>query len=84
MTPDRSLRGDRIAMLVGAAFLVLAPLGAWPPETGFERALTGLTEAAVLMAVSLTVYEWRQGPRFRRPHRLGHPAGQEGSPPATG
>jgi hypothetical protein len=61
MTPDRSLRGHLIAMIVGAALLVLGQLGAWPPEVGFERALTGLTVAAVLIAVSLTVYEWRQG-----------------------
>ncbi|TDL38575.1 hypothetical protein [Kocuria rosea] len=65
MTPDRSLRGHLIAMLVGAAFLVLAQLGTWPPETGFERALTGLTIAAVLIAVSLTAYELRQGRRRR-------------------
>ncbi|MFI7744915.1 hypothetical protein [Kocuria rhizosphaericola] len=65
MTPDRSLRGHLIAMLVGAALLVLAQLGSWPPETGFERALAGLTVAAVLIAVSLTVYEWRQGRRRR-------------------
>ena len=61
MTPDRSQRGHRIAMLVGAAFLVPGQLGSWPPETGVERALTGLTVAVVLIAVSLSVYEWRQG-----------------------
>lgn len=38
MRPDRSLRGHLIAILIGAAFLVLAQLGTWPPETGFERA----------------------------------------------
>lgn len=61
MTPDRSLRGHLIAMLIGAALLVLGQFGSWPPETGLERALTGLTVAAALIAVSLTVYEWRQG-----------------------
>lgn len=65
MTPDRSLRGHLIAILIGAAFLVLAQLGTWPPETGFERALTGLTIAAVLIAVSLSFYEWLQGRRRR-------------------
>lgn len=34
MTPDWALRGHLIAMLVGAAFLALAQLGSWPPETG--------------------------------------------------
>ena len=61
MSQDKQLRGHLIAMLVGAAFLVLGQLGSWPPETGFERALTGLTVAVVLIAVSLTIYEWRQG-----------------------
>ena len=61
MSQDKQLRGHLIAMLVGAAFLVLGQLGSWPPETGFERALTGLTVAMVLIAVSLSVYEWRQG-----------------------
>lgn len=65
MTPDRSLRGHLVAMLVGAAFLVLGQLGTWPPESGSERALTGLTAAAALVAVPLTVYEWRQGRRCR-------------------
>jgi hypothetical protein len=60
------VRGHLIAMLVGAAFLVLAHPGTWPLETGFERALTGLTLAAVLVAVSLTGYEWRQGRRSRK------------------
>lgn len=40
MTPDRSLRGCLIAMLLGAALLVLGQVGSWPPETGFERALS--------------------------------------------
>ena len=61
MSQDRQLRGHLIAMLVGAAFLELGQLGSWPPETGFERALTGLAVAVVLIAVSLSVYEWRQG-----------------------
>lgn len=61
MGQDRQLRGYVIAMLVGAAFLVLGQFGAWPPETGLERALTGLTVAVVLIAVGLTIYEWRQG-----------------------
>jgi hypothetical protein len=61
MSQDKQLRGHLIAMLVGAAFLVLGQLGSWPPQTGFERALTGLTVAVVLIAVSLSVYEWRQG-----------------------
>ena len=61
MSQDKQLRGHLIAMLVGAAFLALAQLGTWPPETGLERALTGLTVAVVLIAVSLSVYEWRQG-----------------------
>lgn len=61
MSQDKQLRGYLIAMLVGAAFLVLGQLGSWPPETGLERALTGLTVAVVLIAVSLTIYEWRQG-----------------------
>ena len=61
MSHDKQLRGYLIAMLVGAAFLVLGQLGSWPPETGLERALTGLTVAVVLIAVSLTIYEWRQG-----------------------
>ncbi|MEX5270396.1 hypothetical protein [Kocuria sabuli] len=60
MGQDRQLRGYLIAMLVGAAFLVLGQFGSWPPETGFERALTGLTVAAVLIAVGLTIYEWLQ------------------------
>ena len=60
MTPERSLRGHLIAMLVGAALLVLGQLGSWPPETGFERAPTGFTVAAVLIAGSMTVYEWWQ------------------------
>lgn len=63
MTPDRSLRVYLIAMLVGAAFLALGQLDSRPPETGVERALTGLTVAVVLIAVSLSVYEWRQGRR---------------------
>lgn len=66
MGQDRQMRGYLIAMLVGAAFLVLAQFGSWPPETGFERALTGLTVAAVLIAVGLTIYEWRQGRRAPR------------------
>jgi hypothetical protein len=61
MSQDKQLRGHLIAMLVGAALLVLGQLGSWPPETGFERAMTGLTVAVVLIAVSLSVYEWRQG-----------------------
>ena len=61
MSQDKQLRRHLIAMLVGAAFLVLGQLGSWPPQTGFERALTGLTVAVVLIAVSLSVYEWRQG-----------------------
>lgn len=61
MTPDWALRGLLIAMFVGATPLVLVQLRAWPSETRFERALTGLTVAAVLIVVSLTVYEWRQG-----------------------
>jgi hypothetical protein len=65
MGQDRQLRGHLIAMLVGAAFPAIAQLGSWPPETGFERTLAGLTVAAVLIAVSLTVYEWRQG-RYSR------------------
>ncbi|MEX5298447.1 hypothetical protein RCG67_06670 [Kocuria sp. CPCC 205292] len=74
MTPDRSLHGHLIAMLVGAALLVLAQLGTWPPLTAFERALSGLTMAAVLIAVSLTVHERRQGGS----------AGGPSSVPATG
>lgn len=66
MSQDKPLRGHLIAMLVGAAFLALAQLGTWPPENGFERALTGLTVAAVLIAVSLSVYEWRQGSKVSR------------------
>ncbi|MEX5256679.1 hypothetical protein [Kocuria arenosa] len=66
MGQDKQLRGHLIAMLVGAAFLVLGQLGSWPPETGLERALTGLTVAAVLIAVSLTVYEWWQDRRSPR------------------
>ncbi|WIG16461.1 hypothetical protein [Kocuria rosea] len=65
MGKDVQLRAHLIAMLVGAAFLALGQLGSWPPETGFERALTGLTVAVVLIAVSLSVYEWRQGRRGR-------------------
>ncbi|GAA1749917.1 hypothetical protein [Kocuria aegyptia] len=65
MGQDRQLRGHLIAMLVGAALLVLAQLGSWPPETHFERALTGLAVAAVLIAVGLTLYEWRQDRRRR-------------------
>jgi hypothetical protein len=61
MGQDKQLRGHLIAMLVGAAFVVLGQFGSWPPGTGFERALTGLTVAVVLTAVSLTVHEWRQG-----------------------
>ncbi|MEX5303241.1 hypothetical protein [Kocuria sabuli] len=61
MTPDQSLRGYLIAKLVGAAFLVLGQFGSWPPETRFERDSTGLTVAAVLIAVGLPIYEWRQG-----------------------
>ncbi len=66
MAQDKQLRGHLIAMLVGAAFLVLGKFGSWPPETGFERALAGLTVAAVLIAVGLTLYEWRQGRRAPR------------------
>lgn len=66
MKQDQQLRGHLIAMLVGASFLMLAQLGTWPPETGFERALTGPTVAAGHIAVSLTVYEWRQGRRSRK------------------
>jgi hypothetical protein len=51
MRQDRQLRAHLIAMLVGAAFLVLGVLGSWPPETGLERALTGLTVAVVVIAV---------------------------------
>lgn len=63
MTPDRSLRGYLIVMLVGAAFLVLAQFGTWPPEPGIEWAQISLTVAAVILSVSLAVYEWRQGRR---------------------
>lgn len=66
MKQDRQLRGHLIAMLIGAALLALGQVGTWPPETGLERALTGLTVAAVLIAVALTVYEWR--PSRRREH----------------
>ncbi|MFF0989115.1 hypothetical protein [Kocuria nitroreducens] len=66
MTPDRRLRGHLIAMLVGAAFLVRGQFGSWPPETDLQRVLTGLTAAAVLIAVSLTVDEWRQGSKAGR------------------
>jgi hypothetical protein len=61
MTTVRAFRGHLIVIFVGVAFLVLGQLGTWPPETGLERAPTGLTVAAVLIAVSLTVYEWQQG-----------------------
>lgn len=57
MGQDRQLRGPLIAMLLGAGLLVLGQLCSWPPGTGLERALTGLTGAAVLIAVGLTVYE---------------------------
>ncbi|KUG52942.1 hypothetical protein AVL61_12010 [Kocuria rosea subsp. polaris] len=67
MTPDRSLHGHLIAMLVGAALLVLAQVGTWPPLTAFERALTGLTVTAVLIAVSRPVHEWRQSRHRRGP-----------------
>lgn len=63
MTPDKSLRGFLITMLAGAGLLVLAQLGSWPPETGLERAITGFTVAAVVIAVSLTACEWRQARR---------------------
>ncbi len=63
MGQDKPLRGHLIAMLIGAAFPALGQLGTWPPETGPERTLTGLTVAAVVIAVSLMVYEWRQGGR---------------------
>lgn len=53
-------------MLVGAALLTPAQLGTWLPETGLERALTGLPMAAVLIAVSLPVYEWGQDRRRGR------------------
>jgi hypothetical protein len=65
MGQDQQLRGHLIAMLVGAVLLVLAQFGAWPPDAGLERAVTGFTVAAAVIAVSLTVYEWRQG----RPRR---------------
>lgn len=47
-------------MLLGAGLLVLGQSGGWPPETGFERDLTGFTVVAVLIAVGLTIYEWLQ------------------------
>lgn len=61
MKQNRLLRGFLITMLVGAALMVLGQLVAWPPETGLERIMTGLTVALALLAVSLTVYVWRQG-----------------------
>ena len=61
MNRNRQLRGFLIAMLVGAGLMVLGQLVAWPPESGLERILTGLTVAVALLAVSLTVYVWRQG-----------------------
>ena len=63
MNPDRQLRGFLIAMLVGAGLMVLGQLVAWPPESGLERILTGLTVAVTLLAVSLTVYAWQHGRR---------------------
>ncbi|MFF0903057.1 UNVERIFIED_CONTAM: hypothetical protein RF653_05220 [Kocuria sp. CPCC 205316] len=55
MGQDKPLRGHLIAMLIGAAFLVLGQLGTWPSGTGPERTPTGLTVAAVLIVVSPTV-----------------------------
>lgn len=59
MTSARSL----LAMLAGGGIMVLAQVAGWSPEGRFEVLFAGFTAAAAVIAVSLTLYDWRQGRR---------------------
>jgi len=63
MTQDRAFRRHLLAVLVGAAVMVLAQIVGRPPEGRFEVFLACFTAAMALIAVSLTDHEWRRAQR---------------------
>ncbi|GAA1747155.1 hypothetical protein [Kocuria aegyptia] len=65
MGQDKQLRGYLVAMLAGAGIMVLALVAGWPPGGRLEVLFAWFTAGATVVAVSLTLYEWRQARRRR-------------------